>query len=46
MDREVEMIKAWLRTLKDLKFDDKASLEEKQKQIKDEIERRMMKSVE
>jgi hypothetical protein len=46
MDREVELIKVWLRTLTDLKFSDRASMAEKQQQIKDEIERRMMKSVE
>jgi hypothetical protein len=46
MDREVVLIKAWLATLKDLKFDDNASLEQKREQIKDEIRRRMMKRVE
>jgi hypothetical protein len=46
MKREVEIIRAWLRTLTDLKFSDKASMADKQQQIKDEIERRMMKSVE
>ena len=46
MDREVELIKAWLRTLTDLKFSDKSSMTEKQHQIKDQIERRMMASIE
>lgn len=40
MDREIENIKLWLRTL-DLHFDDAQSMEQKQEQIKAEIRRRL-----
>jgi RHS repeat-associated protein len=45
MNREIEMIKAWLKNLKGLKFDEQALLKQKQQQIKDEIERRMLNSL-